>query len=84
MSVINNLRKQLSIYESVDDKVKHKLSKIRQIFDYEIMYLPTYHRIEEALVSLGLSMGSNPHSSSRFKTSTINFGMNELDMFPRT
>ncbi|PFW89207.1 AAA family ATPase [Bacillus toyonensis] len=55
--------------------------EIKKIFNKEILYFPTYRRIEDDLSKLGLSLNEDNISE---KYGIINFGMNDVqEMFDR-
>ena len=60
----------------IDISLEKKLEEIRSLVEEEILYFPTYRRIEEGLDNFeNLGMGQ----TTRFKNSAINFGMRDVE-----
>lgn len=55
------------------DKIKSLFEKIRSKFDLNILYLPTYRRVEEELLTLGIY-----DESESPRNNQINFGMDDV------
>lgn len=56
--------------------------EIKKIFNKEILYFPTYRRIEDDLSKLGLSLSDNDNISENY--GLINFGMTDVqEMFDK-
>lgn len=70
LSILERQSKQYSIY---DNKALNLGNSISKAFPCEILFLPTYRRVEEDLSNLGLSMEDGPS-----RLNTINFGMSDV------
>lgn len=63
-----------------NNKVNLKLKNIKAIVKHESIYLPTYRRIEEGLDNfIKLSRDENRRFKSKLDSSTINFGMEDVE-----
>ncbi|MCX0391053.1 translation initiation factor IF-2 N-terminal domain-containing protein, partial [Clostridium perfringens] len=63
-------------YLNNDNKLNEKLSKIKNLAKEEILYFPTYRRIEEELDNF---ISASILDKRRFNDSTINFGMDDVE-----
>jgi predicted ATPase len=70
LTVLDKAMKESLFYSSVGSQAKKQLENA---FPYELLFLPTYRRVEEDLSNLGLSIED---SSSRLNL--INFGMSDV------
>ncbi|MFZ0075402.1 MAG: ATP-binding protein, partial [Exiguobacterium undae] len=76
---INELKTTLrdnGTYQYSEDILKVE-KKLKEVFSDEILYFPTYRRIEDDLAKLGLSINSDNDNFSN-KYGVINFGMNDV------
>lgn len=65
---------------SKNNKVNLKFKNIKELIKDEPIYLPTYRRIEEELDNfIKLSTDENRRFKSKFDSSTINFGMEDVE-----
>lgn len=67
------------VSEFENEKLAEKYLKIRKLLSDDIIYLPTYRRIEEDIESLGINIEGVHSISSRYKAATINFGINDVE-----
>lgn len=70
LSILEKYNAKFPIFDIKSASISNEISKA---FPYEILFLPTYRRVEEDLSNLGLSMEDGPS-----KLSTINFGMSDV------
>lgn len=76
---INELKTTLrdnGTYQYSEDILKVE-KKLKEVFSDEILYFPTYRRIEDDLAKLGLSLNNDNDNFSN-KYGVINFGMNDV------
>lgn len=77
--IVEELERMLYTNRRFENECLETLEEIRKMFSNQLLYMPTYRRIEEDLESLGFNNEKSSKVINNSRYNLINFGMSDIE-----